>query len=124
MSSLLPFLLTALCFSSVLGSPTTGELASSGVTTSAATANGQTFDYIVVGGGLTGMTVAARLAENPNVTILVLEAGGDNRNDARVYDIYKYGQAFGTELTWSWSAEKGRSILGYAPIIIATNLIC
>ncbi|PPQ66234.1 hypothetical protein CVT26_010935 [Gymnopilus dilepis] len=101
----------AVCFTDALASPNLFKR-SSGVTTSAAAANGQTFDYIVVGAGLTGTTVAARLAEDPSVTILLIEAGADNRNDPRVYDIYEYGQAFGTELTWSWPAEQGRSILG------------
>ena len=35
-----------------------------------------TFDYIIVGGGTAGLTVASRLAENPNITIAVIEAGG------------------------------------------------
>ncbi len=67
--------------------------------------------------GLTGMTVAARLAEDPTVTVLVIEVGADNRADSRVYDIYEYGQAFGTELTWSWPADQGRSILGYVQFV-------
>ncbi|KAF8961146.1 hypothetical protein BDZ97DRAFT_1940106 [Flammula alnicola] len=96
---------------SVVASPAL-QKRTSGVTTSAAAANGQTFDYIVVGGGLTGTTVAARLAEDSTVTVLMIEAGADNRDDPRVYDIYEYGQAFGTELTWSWPADQGRSILG------------
>lgn len=35
----------------------------------------QAFDFIVVGGGTTGCTVAGRLAENPKVSVLVIEAG-------------------------------------------------
>ncbi|KAF1948845.1 oxidoreductase [Byssothecium circinans] len=35
----------------------------------------QTFDYVIVGGGLAGLTVAARLAEDPTVTVGVIEAG-------------------------------------------------
>ncbi|TFK24579.1 glucose oxidase [Coprinopsis marcescibilis] len=83
-----------------------------GVTTSPNSVNGQTYDYIVVGGGLAGITVAARLAENPSVTVLVVEAGGDDRNDPRVYDIYRYGEAFGSELMWDWPTDQGRGITG------------
>lgn len=34
-----------------------------------------TYDFVVIGGGTAGSVVAGRLAENPNVTILVVEAG-------------------------------------------------
>ncbi|KAG5642129.1 hypothetical protein DXG03_003579 [Asterophora parasitica] len=84
----------------------------SGVTTTAGAANGQTFDYIVVGGGLTGTTVAARLAENAGVTVLLIEAGADDRRDSRVYDIYNYSQFFGTSMDWNWPAEDGKTISG------------
>ncbi|RDB29937.1 Glucose oxidase [Hypsizygus marmoreus] len=83
-----------------------------GVTTSASAANGQTFDYIIVGGGLTGTTVAARLAENAGVTVLLIEAGADDRKNPLVYDIYNYGQFFSSNLNWNWPADQGRSIPG------------
>jgi choline dehydrogenase len=35
----------------------------------------QVFDYIVVGGGTGGLTVAKRLAEDSSVTVAVIEAG-------------------------------------------------
>lgn len=35
----------------------------------------QTFDYIVLGGGTGGLTIAKRLAEDPSVTVAVIEAG-------------------------------------------------
>ncbi|KAH6904571.1 glucose oxidase [Coprinopsis sp. MPI-PUGE-AT-0042] len=102
--------LLALCLAAfVSGSP---SIQKRGVTTSAGAVNGQTYDYIVVGGGLAGITVAARLAENPGVTVLVIEAGGDDRNDGRVYDIFRYGEAFGSELMWSWGTDHGRGIIG------------
>ncbi|MCJ1468442.1 hypothetical protein MMC07_007071 [Pseudocyphellaria aurata] len=43
-----------------------------------------TFDYVIVGGGTAGLTIATRLAEDPSLSVAVVEAGGfyeiDNGN--------------------------------------------
>jgi choline dehydrogenase len=50
--------------------------------------NNATFDYIVVGGGTAGLTLATRLAEQQAGSVAVIEAGGfyeiDNGNISQV----------------------------------------
>ena len=110
MTSLISFALLALASSS--SAFPNLEKRVSGITTSSTGINGSTFDYIVVGGGLAGMTVASRLTEDPTITVLLIEAGQDDRTNPEVYDIYNYAQAFGGPLDWAWKAEQGKVIHG------------
>ncbi len=43
------------------------------------------FDYGIVGGGTTGCVVAARLAENPDISVGLIEGGKSFEHDPLVH---------------------------------------
>jgi len=71
------------------------------------------FDYIVCGAGTSGSVVAARLAANPDVSVLVLEAGGSDETDA-VMNPNRWPTTLGTELDWGFVAEPNPRLNGRA----------
>ncbi|KAL2275714.1 hypothetical protein FJTKL_01662 [Diaporthe vaccinii] len=58
------------------------------------------YDYIVVGGGASGLVVANRLSEDPNVTVLVLEAGTLDTGGAKVTIPAEIGDTLWTDYDW------------------------
>ena len=62
------------------------------------------FDYIVCGSGSSGSVVAGRLAANPEVRVLLLEAGGSDETEM-VLDTDRWPMNLGGELDWSFVAE-------------------
>lgn len=53
-------------------------------TSSAAGVDESQFDFVVVGGGLSGLVVASRLTANPDIRVLVLEAGANKLSDPHI----------------------------------------
>ena len=63
------------------------------------------FDYVVVGAGSAGCTLAARLSEDPAVRVLVLEAGGADRNPWIHIPIGYAKNMFNARVNWCFQTE-------------------
>ena len=61
------------------------------------------YDYIIVGGGPSGLVVANRLSENPNVNVLLLEAGPADVGEDIVYIPGFIGHDIGGRYDWNLS---------------------
>lgn len=53
------------------------------------------FDFVIVGGGTAGLCLAARLTEDPNISVCVLEAGAAHLNDPDLIRPASFGTHFG-----------------------------
>lgn len=62
------------------------------------------FDIVIIGGGTAGLTVANRLSEDPSISVAVLEAGADQRNNKNVTEVGTFGLGLGTEIDWQYKS--------------------
>src|SRR5437667_3014482 len=60
------------------------------------------YDYIIVGAGSAGCVLAARLTEDPDVSVLLIEAGPPDSNDL-IHIPAAFGALFRTEQDWDHS---------------------
>jgi choline dehydrogenase-like flavoprotein len=61
------------------------------------------FDYLICGGGTAGLCIAARLTENPDVTVGVIEAGKNKLGDMLVDTPAMFIQMLGNpEYDWNY----------------------
>ena len=61
------------------------------------------FDFVIVGGGTSGLVVATRLSEDPNIEVLVVEAGKNHIDDPRVKIPALYEVMKQTEADWGFT---------------------
>ncbi|MBB5753282.1 choline dehydrogenase-like flavoprotein [Prosthecomicrobium pneumaticum] len=68
-------------------------------------------DYVIVGGGSAGCVIAARLSEDPSVSVLLIEAGGTDR-----HPLYHWPAGFAKMTkgigSWGWSTVPQKHMKG------------
>ncbi|XP_059159180.1 glucose dehydrogenase [FAD, quinone]-like [Physella acuta] len=97
-SVLLSFLVTA-CLAQNRESTATENLRSS-------------YDYIVVGAGSAGCVVAGRLSEDRGVSVLLVEAGGDDRGNPLLTIPALAALNIGSSVDWGYVTEPQPGIMG------------
>jgi choline dehydrogenase len=71
------------------------------------------YDIIVCGAGASGSVVARRLAENPDIQVLLIEAGGSD-NVETVLDPAQWPANLGSERDWGFQAQPNPHLNGRA----------
>ena len=71
------------------------------------------YDYVIVGSGPAGCCLAARLSEDSDVSVLLLEAGGSDRHPY-IHVPAGFAKLTGTSHTWGYSTTPQREVDGRA----------
>jgi choline dehydrogenase len=73
--------------------------------------DGTEFDYIVCGAGASGSVLARRLADNPDIQVLLIEAGGNDQSEL-VQDPRRALGNLGSERDWQYVMQPNAALAG------------
>ncbi|KAL2832724.1 hypothetical protein BJY01DRAFT_253746, partial [Aspergillus pseudoustus] len=100
-----------------LGSPVLAVSESDGQVITSEAQLRSSYDYVIVGGGVSGLTVANRLSENRKNSILVIEAGDFDQGEDYIVIPGLAGGAIGTKYDWNLTYVPNPDAAGRAPSI-------
>ncbi|MDT7759624.1 MAG: choline oxidase, partial [Mycobacterium sp.] len=75
------------------------------------------FDYVIAGGGTAGCVLAARLSEDPSVTVCLVEAGPSDVGDRNILELAEWMHLLDSGYDWDYPVEpqeNGNSFLRHA----------
>ncbi|HEY3752884.1 MAG TPA: GMC family oxidoreductase N-terminal domain-containing protein [Pseudonocardiaceae bacterium] len=72
---------------------------------------GSSYDYVVIGAGSAGCVLANRLTENPDVSVLLLEAGGQDDAD-EIHIPAAFSSLFKTRWDWNYETTEQKHLGG------------
>ncbi|KAH9934397.1 GMC oxidoreductase [Fomitopsis serialis] len=72
----------------------------------------KSYDYVIIGGGTAGCVLASRLSEDPNVTVLVLEAGPSHESQLMSRIPLGFSKLLQSECDWDYETTSQPNLEG------------